>query len=60
MDEYGNTRRDLPGCEHKPPRSTAGPLGMTESCRCGAVTYVLRYSGNDGSGRSRIRWDRWE
>ena len=51
--------RSKPPCDHKPPPGTQGALGMTDTCRCGAVTYVLRYSGNDGSGKIRRRWDRW-
>jgi len=47
-------------CDHKPPRSTTGALGMLESCKCGATTYVLRHKGNDGSNRPGKRWDYWK
>lgn len=55
----GDQRDHPPPCQHKPPRSTEGALGMLDFCRCGAVRFVLRYSGNDGSGTIRRGWDRW-
>lgn len=47
-------------CAHKPPRrATDLPMSMTDTCACGATTYVLRYKGNDGSNRPGKRWDYW-
>ncbi len=46
-------------CKHNPPRSLVGELGMLDTCSCGAVTFVLRQKGNDGSNRPGLRWDRW-
>ncbi len=48
-------------CEHKPPRRVNGlPMGMTDTCKCGATTYVLRHKGNDGSNKPGKRWDYWK
>lgn len=48
-------------CKHGPPKQTAGlPMGITDTCACGATTYVLRHKGNDGSNRPGKRWDYWE
>jgi hypothetical protein len=50
----------MQACNHRPPRSTVGQLGTIDFCKCHAQRYVLRYGGNDGSGRlARKRWDCW-
>lgn len=61
MDDKIYKLRRMESCTHKPPRSTDAPLGMVDSCRCGAKRFVLRYSGNTGDAATsgKRRWDRW-
>jgi hypothetical protein len=48
-------------CQHAPPRRVTGmPMGITDTCKCGATTYVLRHHARTRCGHPGKRWDYWK